>query len=143
MRVKQLSVFVENKTGAICEIARLLGANGVNMKAFSMAENSEFGILRLIVSDVEAAVRVLRKARFGVSVTYVVCLQCPNTPGALSGILGQLAAENIFIEYMYAFSQGDSANIIIRPTDIDRCADVLSQGGRMQEYGEAAAIFKY
>lgn len=142
MRVKQLSVFVENKTGAIGEIARILGENGVNMRAFSMAENSEFGILRLIVSDVDLALRVLRKARFGVNVTQVVCLECPNEPGALAAILDRLAAHNIFIEYMYAFSQGDTANIIIRPTDIDRCADVLIQDGRTREQGEAA-IFRY
>lgn len=125
MKIKQLSVFIENKTGRINEVAQILGANGINMTAFSLAESLEFGILRLIVSDVELAVKVLKKAHFGVSITDVVCLSCPNAPGALSSILSCLAGENVFIEYMYAFSQGDTANVVIRPTDIDKCLEIL------------------
>lgn len=125
MKIKQLSIFVENKTGRINEMARILGRNGVNMTAFSLAENSDFGILRVIVSDVELAVRVLKDAHFGVSVADVLQLRCPDDPGALADILERLAAQDVFIEYMYAFSQAGMANIIIRPTDIDRCLRVL------------------
>lgn len=125
MKIKQLSVFIENKTGRINEVAQILGSNGINMTAFSLAESLEFGILRLIVSDVDKAVVVLKEAHFGVSIADVICLSCPNSPGALSSILSHLEKENIFIEYMYAFSQGDTANIVIRPTDIDRCIEVL------------------
>lgn len=126
MKIKQLSVFIENKTGRINEVTQILGANGINMTAFSLAENLEFGILRLIVSDVDLAVKVLKEAHFGISITDVVCLAIPNTPGSLSRILGFLAKENVFIEYMYAFSQGDTANIVIRPTDVDKCIEILS-----------------
>ena len=125
MTIKQLSVFLENKTGRINQVAKILGANGINMKAFSMAETADFGILRLIVSEVDKAVDVLRDANFAVMLTDVVCLSVPNIAGALSGILETLASNDIFIEYMYAFSEGDAANVVIRPTDITHCVSVL------------------
>lgn len=126
MTIKQLSVFIENKTGRINEVTRILGQNGINMTAFSLAENADFGILRLIVSDVDKAVKALKEAHFGVSVNDVLCICCPNEPGALATILEYLAKENIFIEYMYAFSKGETANVVIRPNDIDKCAEVLT-----------------
>lgn len=127
MTIKQLSVFVENKTGRINDVTRILGANGINMTAFCLAESVEFGILRMVVSDPEKAVRVLKEARFAVNVTEVVCLSCPNTAGAMSKVLDYLAAEDVFIEYMYAFSQGDRANVVIRPTDTARCVEILQR----------------
>jgi len=127
MKIKQLSVFIENKTGRINEVTQILGTNGINMTAFSLAENLEFGILRLIVSDVDLAVKVLKEAHFGISITDVICLAIPNVAGSLSNVLGHLAKENVFIEYMYAFSQGDTANIVIRPTDVDKCIDILQR----------------
>lgn len=126
MTIKQLSVFIENKTGRINDVAHILGNNKINMTAFSLAENADFGILRMIVSDVELAVQVLKEAHFGVSITDVVCFSCPNKPGALATILEYLAKENIFIEYMYAFSEGETANVVIRPTDIGKCLDTLT-----------------
>lgn len=126
MTIRQLSVFIENRTGRINEVTRILGQNGINMTAFSLAESAEFGILRMVVSDVDKAVKALKEAHFGVSVTDVVCFSCPNVPGALATVLEYLAKEDIFIEYMYAFSQGDTANVVIRPTDIDRCIDILT-----------------
>ncbi len=125
MTTKQLSVFIENKTGRINDVTRILGANGINMTAFSIAENADFGIMRIVVSNVENAVKVLREAKFAVSLTDVVCLQCSNTPGSLAKILDALAVENVFIEYMYAFSQGEIASVVIRPTDIETCIKVL------------------
>ncbi len=126
MRIKQLSVFVENKTGRINEVVQILGRKGINMTAFSLADSAEFGILRMIVSDVDAAVQALKEAHFGISVTEVVCFNCPNVPGSLATVLDYLAKENVFIEYMYAFSEGDTASVVIRPTDLDRCIDILS-----------------
>ena len=126
MTIKQLSVFIENKTGRINEVTKILAANGVNMTAFSLAENAEFGILRMVVSNVELAVKVLKEARFGVNVTDVVCFTLNNVPGALAAVLDLLAREQIFIEYMYAFSQGETANVVIRPTNVDRCIELLT-----------------
>lgn len=125
MTIKQISVFLENKTGRINEVAKILGANGISMKAFSMAETADFGILRLIASEVDKAVDVLRDANFAVMLTDVVCLSVPNVAGALAEILETLAANNIFIEYMYAFSEGERANVVIRPNEIEKCVSVL------------------
>ena len=125
MTIKQLSIFLENRTGRINEVAKILADNGINMQAFSMAETADFGLLRLIVPDADKAVEVLRAADFAVMVTDVVCLNCPNVPGALSAVLEKLAANNVFIEYMYAFSEGERANVVIRPNEIERCVSVL------------------
>ena len=125
MTIKQLSVFLENKTGRINEVTKILGKAGISMQAFSMAETTEFGILRLIVAEVDKAVEVLREANFAVMLTDVVCISCTNEAGALSTILDKLSQKDIFIEYMYAFAQGDKANIVIRPSDIERCTEVL------------------
>ena len=99
MTIKQLSIFLENKTGRINDLTKILGKYGINMHAFSMAETTDFGILRLIVSDVERAVEVLREENFAVMLTDVVCISCPNVAGSLSEILEHLAKNDIFIEY--------------------------------------------
>lgn len=125
MPIKQLSIFLENKTGRINEVTKILGKNGINMHAFSMAETTDFGILRLIVNEVEKAVEVLRNADFAVMLTDVVCISCPNVAGSLSVILEKLAENDIFIEYMYAFAEGDKANVVIRPNNITECCKVL------------------
>ena len=125
MTIRQLSVFLENKTGRINEVVRTLGASSINMHAFSMAETADFGILRLIVSDVDKAIEVLRAHDFAVMSTDVVCLSCDNVPGSLAVILEYLAKEQIFIEYMYAFAQNDRAHVVIKPNDLSRCLEVL------------------
>ena len=114
MKIKQLSIFLENKTGRINEVTKILSHAGINMQAFSMAETTDFGILRLIVAEVDKAVEVL-------------CIKCRNEAGALSTILDRLSEQNIFIEYMYAFAEDDRANVVIRPSDIERCIEILSQ----------------
>lgn len=127
MTSRQLSVFLENKTGRINEVAHILGKEGINMHAFSMAESADFGILRMIVSDVDKARAALREACFAVQITEVICFNCPNQPGALASILDILSREEIFIEYMYAFSEGDTASVVIRPTDVQKCIDTLKR----------------
>ena len=118
MIIKQLSVFLENKTGRINEVTRILGEEGVNLSAFSMAETADFGILRVIVSDPDKALEALKKHHFGVSLTDVVCLNCPNTPGALAKALGYLSDE---------FAAGDVAHVVIRPDNIENCIRVLTE----------------
>ena len=127
MTIKQLSVFLENKTGRINDVTRILGKHGINMHAVSMAETTDFGILRLIVSEVEKAVEILRAESFAVMLTDVICIKCSNAAGALSYILEQLSEKEIFIEYMYAFADGEQANVVIRPNDIDRCVKTLQE----------------
>ena len=108
MLIKQLSIFLENKKGRFTEVAKILGEAGVNMSAFT-----------------EKAISVLREKLYAVSVADVVCLHCPNQPGALAKAMDIITSAGIFIEYMYAFSQGDAANVIIRPDDVNKCAEVL------------------
>ena len=127
MTIKQLSVFLENKTGRINEVTKILGKHNINMHAFSMAETTDFGILRLIVSEVDKAVEILRNADFAVMLTDVVCISMPNVAGSLSDVLDNLAQNNIFIEYMYAFDDGEKANVVIRPNDIDKCITILNE----------------
>ncbi len=127
MTIKQLSIFLENKSGRINEVTQALAAASINMHAFSMSESTDFGILRLVVSDVERAVEVLQEAHFAVVLTEVVCISCDNQPGELAKIISALTAKDIFIEYMYAFAQGDKANVVIRPTDLARCIAVLRE----------------
>ena len=127
MTIQQLSVFLENKTGRINEVTKILGKHSINMHAFSMAETTDFGILRLIVSEVDKAVEILRNADFAVMLTDVVCISMPNVAGSLSEVLENLAQNNIFIEYMYAFADGEKANVVIRPNDIDKCITILNE----------------
>jgi hypothetical protein len=127
MLIKQLSIFLENKKGRFTEVSQILGEAGINMTAFTVAESSDFGILRLIVSDPEKAKQVLKEHLYAVSTTDVVCVQCPNKPGSLSAIMSIITDANIFVEYMYAFSSGDRALVIIRPDDLNKTAVVLSE----------------
>ncbi|MDR1980030.1 MAG: amino acid-binding protein [Tannerellaceae bacterium] len=125
MLLKQLSIFLENRKGRFTEVAKILGDAGINMSAFTVSESSDFGILRLIVSDTDKAIQILREQLYAVSITDVVCLYCPNHAGALAKAMDIITRAGIFIEYMYAFAQGDSAHVIIRPDDVARCAEVL------------------
>lgn len=92
-----------------------------------MAESTDFGILRLIVSDVDKAVIALRDENFAVMQTDVICISCPNIAGSLRQVLDRLAKEDIFIEYMYAFAQGDTANVVIRPSNVAKCEQTLAK----------------
>jgi hypothetical protein len=126
MKTKQVSVFLENKSGRLNEVAQILGNADINISAFTVADTSDFGVLRLIVSDPEKACEVLKENRFSVRTTDVVLVNSPNRPGALSRMLQILSAEGVFIEYLYAFSMdNDTAVIVIRATDIDKCVEKL------------------
>jgi hypothetical protein len=128
MRAKQVSVFLENKLGRLHEVAHILGQAGVNISAFTVADTSDFGVVRLIVSDPDKACQVLKENHFSVRSTDVVLVNSPNTPGALSFMLQILNQEEIFIEYLYAFSMNDDhAVFVIRPTDLERCVERLQK----------------
>jgi hypothetical protein len=126
MIVKQVSVFLENKSGRLKEVTEILGDAGINMSAFTIADTSDFGILRLIVSEPERAREILKKKKFAVQTSDVILIKTPNRPGGLAKMLGVLNEGNVFIEYMYAFSYSDdTAVIVIRPTDFQKCMDIL------------------
>ncbi len=141
MLIKQLSIFLENKKGRFTEVANLLGEAGINMTAFTVAENSDFGILRLIVSDPEKAKEILKGKLYAVSVTDVVCLECPNEPGSLGRAMTILTNAGIFVEYMYAFAGGETARVIIRPDDINKCVEVLTKN--KLELLAASELYKF
>jgi hypothetical protein len=127
MIAKQLSVFLENKTGRLYDVTALLGSAGINMSAFTIADASDFGILRAIVSDPEKSVKILREHSYSAHLTEVIALSCPNEPGALAKALAVLSDEGVEIEYIYAFSMKLSANVIIKPNDIKACLEVFQK----------------
>ena len=127
MIIKQLSIFLENKSGRLSEVANLLANANINMTAFSIADTSDFGILRVIVSNPEKALEILKENEFSVNLTDVVGLICPNESGALARTLQILKDEDVQIEYMYAFSMDKAATIIIRPSDTQHCIEILKK----------------
>lgn len=127
MIAKQLSIFLENRKGRFTEIAKLLGEHDINMTAFTVSENSDFGILRVIVSDTEKAINILREQEYAVNITEVACIQTPNQPGALAKVLEFINTGGVFIEYMYAFSEGNIANVIVRPDNMELCINQLKK----------------
>jgi hypothetical protein len=131
MKVEQISIFLENKPGGLSEVTRILKENNINIRALSLADTTDFGILRLIVNDVEKAKEKLKAAGLSVGRTTVVALEVPDTPGGLNGILEALSKESINVEYMYAFiqSSGKNAVIIFRFDNTDRAIEILSGAG--------------
>ena len=127
MLAKQLSIFLENKSGRLTEVTDVLGEAGVNLSAMSIADNSDFGILRCIVSDPDKAYQVLKAAHFAVKITDVIGFVCPNTSGSLAKVLRLLSDAGVFIEYMYSFPNGDAAHVVIRPTDLESCERILAE----------------
>jgi len=131
MKVKQLSVFLENKSGRLAAVTQVLAAKGINIRALSIADTSDFGILRLIVNDPQGAYRALKEAGFTVTLTEVIGVEMPDRPGALSSILAYLEEAQINIEYLYAFlGRGDNgALVIFRVEDLDKAIEVLTSKG--------------
>lgn len=128
MIIQQVSVFLENKSGRLNEVTQILGDAGINISAFTIADTSDFGILRMIVSDPDKACEVLKENAFSVKTTDVVLAKTPNKPGSLSKLLKILQQEEVFIEYMYAFSMKDEGAVtVIRPTRVERCVEMLQK----------------
>ena len=127
MKVEQLSVFLENRAGRLVEVTRALSRANINIRALSLADTSEFGILRLIVNDHEKAKAVLKEQGFTVGRTSVVAVEVEDKPGALDGILQLLSDVGINLEYMYAFVQTGSkhATLILRFDKTDEAISVL------------------
>lgn len=126
MITKQVSVFLENKSGRLNEVINILGKAEINISAFTIADTSDFGILRLIVSDPEKTIKILKQNQFSAQTTNVVLLKTANKPGALVKLLGLLNSESIFIEYMYAFSMSENEAVtVIRPVDVQKCVSIL------------------
>lgn len=142
MTIPQISVFLENKAGQLADITGILSDNQVNMRAISIAETSDYGVLRLIVDDASRASSILLEQGFILTMTPVVGVSVPDTPGGLSKVLGIISKAGIDVEYMYSvFGQKDGqACMIFRVADADGLTVLLEQNGISTIGGEALGI---
>ena len=131
MAIKQLSIFVENKRGRLVEITKMLADSGVNMRALSIADTRDFGILRLIVDDTQKACLVLAENNVMVKITDVVAVEMPHRTGSLNAALTELSNAGINVEYLYAFlsSSGQGAYVVLRVADNAQAEQALKDAG--------------
>ncbi len=139
---KQISIFLENKAGRLSRVTQVLGDAGINIRALSIADTSDFGILRIIVSDPNKAYEILKAAGFTVSETEVMAVQLPDTPGSLANVLARMAEENLNIEYLYAFigKTSEEALVIFKVEDIDKAKAAFESKGI--SYLDANELYK-
>ena len=132
--VRQISVFVENKPTKLAEAMKLLKNSKINIRAMALADTKDFGILRLIVNDTEKTVDILRDASYAVTVTEVVAISIPDSPGQLSRVLAVLGHSGVNIEYLYAFigKSDRSVSFVIRVDDNDNASSALNDAGIIQ-----------
>ncbi len=130
-RIKQISVFIENRPGRLLEVVEVLGKNNINLKALSLADSSDFGIARLVVNGTDNAVDVLKKNGFTVSVTNILASLIDDKPGTLANILTLLAQNEINIEYMYGFASPieGKAVMVFKLSDLDRAQKLFNEKG--------------
>ncbi len=130
-KVEQISVFLENKAGRLAEVAKVLGNAGINIRALSLADTTDFGILRLILNDREKAKSVLKEAGFTVGITEVIAVEVDDKPGGLATILTLLSENGVNVEYMYAFVErsGGNAVLIFKFEHLDEAIELLSSNG--------------
>ena len=132
MTVKQLSVFVENRPGRLSAITKLLGDANINIRAMSIADTKDFGILRLIVDDAEKALKVLKDEGCSVTITNVLVLRITDRPGGLAQAMNVLYKDNISVEYMYAAfinTESNTACLVLRVDDNDKATVTLYDAG--------------
>jgi len=131
MKVEQISVFLENRPGGLEHVTRVLADADINIRALSLADTSDFGILRLIVNDMESAEKALHGEGFTLKRSHVVAVEIPDRPGGMHSISKVLTDRDINIEYAYAFVErsGENAIIIFKFNDIDAGIDVLLENG--------------
>jgi hypothetical protein len=129
--LKQITLFAENKPGRLTSATKILSENGINIRAFTIADTGEFGIIRFVVDDADASLRHLRKAGFTVSETKVIGLEMPDKPGALYEISHALSDNEINVDYAYAYASAtpDKAILILQASDLTRAVKVLTERG--------------
>jgi hypothetical protein len=129
VKVKQISIFLENKSGRLAQVTKVLAENDINLRALSLADTADFGILRIIVNDADKAVKILKESGYTFGETDVVAVEVPDKPGGLAFILSALWNSGLGVEYMYAFvkSSGDNAVMIFRFEDADKAIEVLKR----------------
>lgn len=131
MRIKQVSVFVSNEPGRLVDMLKPLSDNEIDIQALSVADSTDFGIVRMVVSNTEGAVKALQDAQFTVRTNAVLAYDMPNVPGGLlKAVVEPLAKVGINLEYIYAFAESETgkAKVVLKVSDIDRAEDVLGKG---------------
>lgn len=131
MRVEQIAVFLENKSGRLAEITSILAEKDINIRALSVADTADFGILRLIVDKVEEAKQALKENGFTVGKTNVIAVEVPDRAGGLASVLKAVEKAGLNVEYMYAFvnKSGENAVLIFRFDDMDKAIEILQAAG--------------
>ena len=131
MAIKQIAIFVENRHGTLAETVSLLADADIDIRAFSVSETQDFGIIRMIVSDTDKAKDVISKSNHVCAITEVVGVKIPDTPGSMAKVVCLFAENEINIEYIYAFigHSGKSAWVVIRVADNDKAEQLLTQNG--------------
>lgn len=122
MKVQQLSVFIENKAGRVSEVTDVLGEHGVNIRGFSVSDTADYGILRLVVDKTEDGMRALKDAGFTVKENDVICIDLPDKPGGLAGVLKIVSDAGVNIEYVYSLI---ATYVVINVGDVDRALQLL------------------
>ena len=127
MTIRQLSVFIENKTGNLNKVLSVLANSNINIVALTVADTSDYGIMRAIVSDPDKAFDALRDAQFTVRIHEIFGLEMPPIPGSMSKILDLFAAAEVCIEYVYAFSYGSKSMLVFRTDKPEKAIEVIKQ----------------
>jgi hypothetical protein len=129
MKITQISVFLENRKGRLYDVCSLLGSNGVNIRALTVAETESFGVLRIVVDNSEAAVKLLQENGFVANFTDVVAIEVGDTPGGLAAILKIFSENDVNIEYMYGFVEkfSEKALLVFRFEDTDFAQQILAK----------------
>lgn len=138
MIIQQISVFLENRTGTLAEVLATLQKNNINVRAMSVAETADFGILRFIVNHPEDVEQVLRKAQFAVRITPVLTMVLEDSPGSLLERIQALSGAGINIEYFYAFAVvgTEKARIVLKVDDLERTQQLIGGYEENQRQGE-------
>jgi hypothetical protein len=127
MIIKQLSIFLENKSGRLTEVLKTLSAQNIDIKALTVADTSEFGILRMIVSRPDQACALLKEKGFSVNLTDVLTIATPSEAGSFAHALKLLSDKDISIEYVYAFSLGSKALIVMRTENTEKAIKAIQE----------------
>ncbi|MFO7874967.1 MAG: amino acid-binding protein [Desulfovermiculus sp.] len=144
MKLKQISVFIENSPGRLFEVADDLGEAGINLRALNLVETADFGVLRLLVSDVAKARRILMQKQIPAKVNEVVAVKIPDRPRSLASLLKPLLDSRVFVEYMYAFTglTENYAIMIFRFSDNDQAIKILQEQGETLLDAEAFGMLE-
>lgn len=131
MTIRQLSVFVENKPGKLSAFTKLLGENNIDIRAMSIADTKDFGIIRLIVNDCDKALEILKNNEYPVTITNVIAIGVDDAPGGLAGAMETLYKNNISLEYMYAFvsKTENTAYVVFRVENNEKATEALTESG--------------